>query len=86
MHAEVFLQPDRPHPILGSTHGPTRECLTRNHFRYADPINLGVDLPARKSALIGRKPDLPRHSVCFECKARGTTCVTVARGLPAWVW
>ncbi len=51
MHAEVFLQPDRPHPILGSTHGPTRECLTRNHFRYADPINLGVDLPARKSAL-----------------------------------
>jgi hypothetical protein len=52
MHAEVFLQPDRPHQILESAHAPTRECLTRNHSRYADPTNLGVDLPARKSALM----------------------------------
>ena len=32
--------------------------------------------------LAGRKPDVPNHSVCFECKRRGTVCVTVAHGTP----
>jgi coenzyme F420-reducing hydrogenase gamma subunit len=32
--------------------------------------------------LAGRRPNLPVHSVCQECKLRGTTCVTVARGTP----
>jgi coenzyme F420-reducing hydrogenase gamma subunit len=32
--------------------------------------------------LAGRKPDVPDHSVCFECKRRGTVCVTVAHGTP----
>lgn len=29
-----------------------------------------------------RKPVVPTHSVCVECKARGTTCVLVAHGTP----
>jgi len=32
--------------------------------------------------LAGRRPDVPNHSVCFECKRRGTVCVTVAHGTP----
>jgi coenzyme F420-reducing hydrogenase alpha subunit len=32
--------------------------------------------------LAGRKPAIPNHSVCMECKARGTVCVMVARGTP----
>ncbi|MFC8348395.1 oxidoreductase [Streptomyces sp. NPDC057280] len=32
--------------------------------------------------LAGRKPDVPNNSVCFECKRRGTVCVTVAHGTP----
>ena len=32
--------------------------------------------------LAGRRPNLPRHSVCKECKLRGTTCVLVAGGTP----
>lgn len=32
--------------------------------------------------LAGRKPDIPNTSVCTECKRRGTTCVTVAEGIP----
>ena len=30
----------------------------------------------------GRKPQIPAHSVCFECKARGNVCVMVAHGTP----
>lgn len=30
----------------------------------------------------GRPPKTPRHSVCLDCKRRGTVCVTVARGIP----
>lgn len=29
-----------------------------------------------------RRPVVPAHSVCVECKARGTTCVLVARAMP----
>lgn len=32
--------------------------------------------------LQGRKPCIPPHSVCVECKLRGTVCVMVARGTP----
>jgi sulfhydrogenase subunit delta len=29
-----------------------------------------------------RKPNIPGHSVCVECKLRGTNCVMVAQGIP----
>jgi coenzyme F420-reducing hydrogenase gamma subunit len=32
--------------------------------------------------LHGRKPNIPGHSVCMECKWRGTPCVMVAQGIP----
>ena len=32
--------------------------------------------------LAGRAPDVPNHGVCFDCKRRGTVCVTVAHGTP----
>lgn len=30
----------------------------------------------------GRRPRIPQHSVCLDCKRRGTVCITVARGEP----
>ncbi|MGI9431734.1 MAG: oxidoreductase [Myxococcota bacterium] len=30
----------------------------------------------------GREPDLPRHSVCVECKQAGHVCVMVSQGTP----
>ncbi len=30
----------------------------------------------------GRRPYLPSHAVCLDCKRRGAVCVTVARGTP----
>ncbi len=32
--------------------------------------------------LAGRKPVIPGHSVCEECKARGTTCLLVGKRTP----
>jgi sulfhydrogenase subunit delta len=46
------------------------------------PIDRRQLLNTLAALLVGRKPDLPGHSVCFECKARGTVCVTVAHGTP----
>jgi len=30
--------------------------------------------------VVGRKPNTPTHSVCVECKLRGTQCIMVAQG------
>ena len=44
------------------------------------PINKYQLLDVIKSLLAGRRPVTPRHSVCLDCKRRGTVCVMVADG------
>ncbi len=44
------------------------------------PINKYQLIELISALLRGRKPNIPKHSVCVECKLRGTVCVTVARG------
>lgn len=34
------------------------------------------------SLVNGRKPKTPSHSVCLDCKRRGTVCITVSQGVP----
>lgn len=46
------------------------------------PIDRGQLVEVIAAFLAGRKPNVPSHSVCFECKRRGTPCVTVAHGTP----
>lgn len=46
------------------------------------PINKHQLLEVIRALLGGRRPTTPNHSVCLDCKRRGTVCVTVARGLP----
>lgn len=46
------------------------------------PINKSQLLDAVSAFLHGRRPNIPRHSVCVECKLRGTSCVMVAQGIP----
>jgi sulfhydrogenase subunit delta len=46
------------------------------------PIDKHQLLEVVNAFVLGRTPVLPSHSVCLECKARGTTCVMVARGEP----
>jgi sulfhydrogenase subunit delta len=46
------------------------------------PINKYQLLEVLSAFLNGRKPNTPAHSVCVECKRRGTVCVMVAHGTP----
>lgn len=46
------------------------------------PINKHQLLDVINAFLHGRKPNVSPHSVCMECKLRGTVCVMVAHGTP----
>lgn len=46
------------------------------------PINKVQLVEVLSAFLNGRKPNTPAHSVCVECKRRGTVCVMVANGTP----
>jgi coenzyme F420-reducing hydrogenase gamma subunit len=52
---------------------------------YASPeyiSTLGTSTPISAHVLAGRRPHVRAHSVCVECKRRGTVCVMVAHGTP----
>ncbi len=46
------------------------------------PINKQQLLEVLLSFLGGRRPRTPVHSVCLECKRRGTVCIAVTQGVP----
>jgi coenzyme F420-reducing hydrogenase gamma subunit len=46
------------------------------------PIDRGQLLEVIRSLIAGRRPKTPSHSVCIDCKRRGTVCVMVSAGTP----
>jgi coenzyme F420-reducing hydrogenase gamma subunit len=46
------------------------------------PINKMQLVEVLSAFLNGRKPVTPKHSVCIECKLRGSVCVMVSQGIP----
>jgi len=46
------------------------------------PIDRRQLLDVITAFIDGRRPNVPGHSVCVECKMRGTVCVMVANGTP----
>jgi sulfhydrogenase subunit delta len=46
------------------------------------PIDKGQLLEVLSAFLHRRRPEVPAHSVCVECKMRGTVCVMVAHQTP----
>lgn len=46
------------------------------------PINRHQLIEVLKSLIAGRHPRTTTHSVCLDCKRRGTVCVEVAQGIP----
>jgi coenzyme F420-reducing hydrogenase gamma subunit len=78
--AAVYAQPAYIRSLATST--PISSHVPVDFELRGCPINKQQLLEVLKSLLAGRRPRIPAHSVCLECKRRGTVCVMVAQGIP----
>ncbi|GAA1244243.1 NADH-quinone oxidoreductase subunit B family protein [Streptomyces aureus] len=78
--AAVYARPDYVDTLEAST--PVSAHVLVDFELQGCPIDRRQLLEVITAHLAGRKPGIPGHSVCFECKRRGTVCVTVAHGTP----
>ena len=76
----VYAHPDYISTLKTST--PIAEHVFVDFELRGCPINKYQLLEVLSAFLNGRKPVTPPHSVCLECKLRGTTCVMVAHSTP----
>ncbi|MBO0737518.1 MAG: oxidoreductase [Alphaproteobacteria bacterium] len=78
--AIVYARPDYIRTLATST-------AIADHVRVdfelrGCPINKHQLVEVISAFLAGRRPVVPPHSVCIECKLKGYVCVMVARGTP----
>lgn len=78
--ALVYARPDYIDTLATST--PIASHVPVDFELRGCPINKKQLLEVISAFLNNRKPNLANHSVCLECKQRGTVCVMVARGTP----
>jgi sulfhydrogenase subunit delta len=78
--AAVYPQPEYLQTLATST--PISAHVPVDFELRGCPINKGQLIEVIKAFLIGRTPAIPAHSVCHDCKLRGTVCVMVAHGTP----
>ena len=76
----VYARPDYISTLDTST--PIGDHVRVDHELRGCPIDKHQLLELVAALLAGRKPTLPRSSVCMQCKARRTSCVMVAGGIP----
>jgi coenzyme F420-reducing hydrogenase gamma subunit len=76
----VYARPDYISTLTTST--PISAHVNVDFELRGCPINKQQLLEVITAYLNHRKPNIPAHSVCLECKARGTVCVLV-RGAKA---
>ena len=76
----VYARPDYIETLNKST--PISDHVFVDFELRGCPINKHQLLEVVSAFLHGRKPNTPPHSVCVECKRRGTVCVMVAQGIP----
>ena len=76
----VYAHPEYLATLSRST--PISAHVTVDFELRGCPINKHQLLEVLAASIQGRKPRVPTHSVCVECKRRGNVCVTVAHGTP----
>ena len=76
----VYARPDYISTLATST--PIAAHVDVDFELHGCPIDRRQLLEVITALLAGRKPNIPAHSVCFECKQRGNVCVVAAHGTP----
>ncbi len=76
----VYARPEYIQTLAHST--PISEHVKVDFELRGCPVSKAQLLEVVSAFLQGRKPNISQHSVCLECKARGTVCVMVAQGIP----
>ena len=76
----VYARPEYIDSLATST--PIADHVPVDFELRGCPINHHQLVEVIVSLVNGRKPKTPSHSVCLDCKRRGTVCITVAQGVP----
>ena len=76
----VYAHPEYIETLAKST--PIADHVFVDFQLRGCPINKYQLLEVVSAILNGRKPNISPHSVCMECKQRGSVCVMVAHGTP----
>jgi coenzyme F420-reducing hydrogenase gamma subunit len=76
----VYARPAYVSTLDRST--PVGAHVSVDHELHGCPIDRSQLLELLTALLAGRRPRLPGHSVCFECKQRGVTCLLVTGAAP----
>jgi coenzyme F420-reducing hydrogenase gamma subunit len=76
----VYAHPEYLDSLDSST--PIAAHVKVDYELHGCPVDRGQLLEVVLAFLAGRRPVIAAHSVCQECKARGTVCLFVARGIP----
>lgn len=74
----VYAHPEYISSLDTST--PVADHVPVDYELHGCPIDRHQLLETLSAVLAGRRPSLPGHSVCQECKGRGTVCLMVAGG------
>jgi sulfhydrogenase subunit delta len=78
--ATVYAHPEYISTLERST--PIAEHVPVDFELHGCPVDRRQLLEVISALLVGRRPVVPGHSVCQECKGRGTVCLLVAKGTP----
>ena len=76
----VYAHPEYISSLSTST--PVADHVTVDYELRGCPVDRYQLLDVVRSFAAGRRPRLPSHSVCLDCKRRGTVCIEVTQGTP----
>jgi coenzyme F420-reducing hydrogenase gamma subunit len=76
----IYAQPNLIRTLATST--PIAEHVVVDFELHGCPINKRQLLEVITAFLAGRRPVVPSHSMCLDCKLSGNICVLVAHGTP----
>ncbi len=76
----VYARPEYISTLATST--PIADHIKVDYELRGCPISRHQLLEVIGALVKGQRPRLPSHSVCLDCKRKGTVCVEVAQGIP----